>query len=371
MPATGPRDGETGPIGFRAHIRPVTDDIGQRVERRTGGPPLKSAFRKLFRVHVLLKKYWFFAGIALVVLMAFSLPAVGRLLRAYKLLNIGIFLAFLVTGLTLETSRIVEQIKNLRVQLAALASSLFAFPAIAYSLAGLAFSDTPDFVVGALIIGTAPVTVASGTVMTAIALGNVPLSLFICVLGNFMSIATIPFLLNLILQYGDAAIQLPVAQMITGLTLKVLLPTLIGQLIRPRLRHLLPRYAKTFSIFNQCIVLLIILNAVSSSTDRILGAGSAMAGVFLFMVGLHIFILSMNYGLSRLMRLDLPSTAAFTIHTSQKTLTISYLVWAGYFASDYPMALIPGIAYHLTQMIMDTGVAHRFRLKAQSMGSSQ
>ena len=62
----------------------------------------------------------------------------------------------------------------------------------------------------------------------------------------------------------------------------------------------------------------------------------------------------------------LPSTAAFTIHTSQKTLTISYLVWAGYFAAAYPMALIPGIAYHLTQMIMDTFVAQWFRSKMES-----
>ncbi len=84
------------------------------------------------------------------------------------------------------------------------------------------------------------------------------------------------------------------------------------------------------------------------------------------MVCLHSLILAMNYGISRLISLDRPSTAAFTIHTSQKTLTISYLVWAGYFATDYPMALIPPIAYHLTQMIMDTIVAHRFRRQAEA-----
>jgi sodium/bile acid cotransporter 7 len=36
-------------------------------------------------------------------------------------------------------------------------------------------------------------------------------------------------------------------------------------------------------------------------------------------------------------------------------------VWSGYFANPYPLALIPGIVYHLTQMIMDTFVAERFR----------
>jgi sodium/bile acid cotransporter 7 len=42
-------------------------------------------------------------------------------------------------------------------------------------------------------------------------------------------------------------------------------------------------------------------------------------------------------------------------------LAVSYLVWSGYFAHHYPLALIPGIVYHLTQMIMDTFVAQKFR----------
>ena len=314
----------------------------------------------------LLAKYWFFVGIAVMVSVAFLLPPVGIFIRTYKILNIGIFLAFLLTGLTLETSRIVQQLRNVKVLAAALVSSLVVFPAIAYTLAVVVFRAPPDFAIGALIIGVAPVTVASGTVMTAMALGNVPLSLFICVLGNFAAIVTIPFLLNLILQFGDAAIVLPVVQMLTGLTLKVLVPTVIGQLLRPWLKAALVPYKKAFSVFNQSIVLMIILNAVSSSTDRILQAGSAIVGVFVFMIFLHVLILVMNRAIAKMIRLDLPSTAAFTIHTSQKTLTISYLVWAGYFATAYPMALIPGIAYHMTQMIMDTVVAHRFRQKAEA-----
>ena len=67
---------------------------------------------------------------------------------------------------------------------------------VAYTLGQTVFSDWADFAIGTLIIGVAPVTVASGTVMTAIALGNVPLSLFICVLGNFFSILTIPIMVK-------------------------------------------------------------------------------------------------------------------------------------------------------------------------------
>ena len=314
----------------------------------------------------MIKKYWFFIGIACVIGIAFTVPDVGRFVRNYKVLNIGIFIAFFLTGLSLETSSFFEQLKNIKVLLAALFSSLIFFPVVAYYLGQYVFRDWPDFALGSLIIGVAPVTVASGTVMTAMALGNVPLSLFICVLGNFFSILTIPIMVSLLLQMGDVSIELPALQMLLGLTLKVLVPIVMGQILRPWLKSKIIPYSKAISIFNQSIVLMIILNAVSSSASRILEAGPALFLVFLFMIGLHIFIILANKATAGIIGLDLPSTAAFTIHTSQKTLTISYLVWAGYFATAYPMALIPGIAYHLTQMIMDTFVAQWFRGKMES-----
>jgi sodium/bile acid cotransporter 7 len=308
----------------------------------------------------MIKKYWFFMGMAVMAGVAVALPEIGLVIKQYHILNIGIFLAFLFTGMSLETSSVLDQLKNVKVLAAALVSSLIFFPAAAFYAARFFLGAWPDFVMGALIIGAAPVTVASGTVMTAMAGGNVPLSLFICVLGNFAAILTIPFMLNLILAFDSTAIDLPIFQMLMGLMLKVLLPTLIGQVLRPRVKHGLASHRAKISIFNQCIVLLIILNALASSMDSMLDVGPVLFLVLTFMIGLHVFMLVFNQYLARIIGLDLASIAAFTIHTSQKTLTVSYLVWAGYFAAAYPMALIPAIVYHLTQMIMDTFVAHRF-----------
>lgn len=332
-------------------------------------PPKQINLRWLysdFTVRIMIKKCWFFIGIAVVVVLSFMLPSVGHIVRTYKLLNIGIFFAFFLTGLSLETSSFIEQLKNIKVLLAALISSLIFFPVVAYYLSLFIYKDWVDLAIGTLIIAVAPVTVASGTVMTTIALGNVPLSLFICVLANFFAILTIPFMINLMLHLGEVSIQLPVLKMLLSLTLKVLLPTVIGQCLRPWLKSKIIPYKQTISIFNQSIVLLIILNAVSSSTQRILESGPALISIFLFMIILHFLFILFNKTLAGMIGLDMPSTAAFTIHTSQKTLTVSYLVWAGYFAVQYPMALIPAIAYHLTQMIMDTFLAQWFRRKIES-----
>jgi solute carrier family 10 (sodium/bile acid cotransporter), member 7 len=311
----------------------------------------------------LFRQQWFFVGIALMVALAVLFPDLGPVIKQYKILNVGIFIAFLITGLSLDTRSVIEQLRNLRVLFASLISSLILIPVITFYLANLIFSGSPDLVIGSVIIAVAPVTVASGTVMTAVALGNVSLSLFICVLSNFVALLTIPFLLKILLQFGQI-IDLPVFSILGSLILTVLIPTVLGQLLRPKLKNAIIPYKKAFSVFSQCIVLLIIFNAVSASVSEILGAGLVIVAVFAFMIVLRILILTMNYSISRFIGLDQASISAFTIHTSQKTLTVSYLVWAGYFSADFPMAMIPPIAFHLTQMFMDTILAHYFRKKA-------
>ncbi|RJR38344.1 MAG: hypothetical protein C4576_22560 [Desulfobacteraceae bacterium] len=314
-----------------------------------------------------LKRNWFFAGIFVVILMAFGLPGLGRWVREYSLLDFGISLAFFITGLTLETSSIGAQLRRFAAPVAAMISSLVLIPLLASAMASITMPA--EFVIGVSIIATAPVTVASGTVMTDVGRGNVPLSLFICVLGNALAIFTIPFSLNLLLKFGGN-IELPVLRMLGGLALTILLPTVLGQLMRPLVKRKIAPYKKGFSTFQQCIVLMIIFNAVASSADRIVQAGIGIAAVLAFMVALHSIVLVMNYAISRVIGLDRPSITAFTIHTSQKTLTVSYIVWAGYFADEFPTALIPAIGYHLTQMIMDSIVAQRFRRAAERASGS-
>lgn len=318
----------------------------------------------------LIKKNWFFIGIALMFLMAFTLPELGKIFRNLKILNIAIFLAFFLTGLSLDTSTVREQIKNKKILFSAILSAHFLIPSLAFIFGKIFFSSQPDILVGLIIIASAPVTVASGTVMTTIARGNVALSLFICVLSNFVGICLIPFTLKLFLGIGQY-VELPVIQMLVSLTVKVLLPTIIGQLLRHKVWPYLAPHKKYNSIFQQCVVLLIIFNAISKASSELLQAGfSLFLTIIASTIVLHSIILLMNYFIStKIIRLDLPSVAAFTIHVSQKTLTVSYLVWAGYFAEQYPIGLIPPICYHLTQMIMDTFIANKFRQKSLENGS--
>ncbi len=309
-------------------------------------------------------KYWFFIGIAVVVFLAFQAPIAGIKIKEWRLLGIGIFLAFFINGLELQTKSMIEEMKNIRGLASAILSSLFFFPVLTYFLASFLLRDLSDFTLGAILIAVAPVTIASGTVLTGLARGNIPLSILICIAVNFVSLFTIPISLRIMVQF-EQHIELSAIELLKNLMLIVLLPTILGQLLRIKVQDRLKRYHAAFSYFSQTVILMIILNSVSSSTDQLLRAGPQVLYVFLFMIPLHAVVLITNYGLSRVLKFDRPSRATFTIHTSQKTLTIPYIVWAAYFSVHLPMAMIPPIVYHLTQMVTDTFVADHFRKQSE------
>ena len=308
-----------------------------------------------------LHKQWFLIAIAGASLLAYFFPEWGDTLKKYGFFSVGIFLAFFITGLCLETRSILRQIQEIRAPIAAAVSSLFLYPLLAWLMA---LPVLPyEFVIGVCIIGVGPVTVSSGTIMTAIARGNVPLSLFICILTSFLAIFTIPLMLNMLLSVGGT-VELPVLKMLGGLVIKVLVPIILGQIARPFIRKFVQQINHPLSVFQSWVIILIIFRAVSSSADNIGQAGTAIISIIAFMVFLHFFMLFVNYGIAHVLKLDRPSITAFTIHTSQKTLTVTYIVWAGYFASDYPMAFIPAIICQLTQMTAGTFVAEFFRKRA-------
>ena len=210
-------------------------------------------------------KYWFFVGIGAAILLAFNFPELWEKVRQWRLMRGAIFITFLMTGLTLESRKIVSQLRNIKPLLVALLSGFVFFPVVALLLSKYVFVGDADFMVGVCILAVAPVTIASGAVMTAMSGGNVALSLFICVVSNFLAIFTMPFSLKLLLGY-EQGIDLPVLGMIGKLIVLVLLPTVIGQMLRIWLKDMVQRCRKGFSIFSQLVVLLIIFNAFSSPT---------------------------------------------------------------------------------------------------------
>lgn len=303
-------------------------------------------------------KYWFFAAIAIAAWAAFEFGEVSVKINEWNLLKIGIFLSFFLTSLRLDTSHITEQCRNFKAIAAAMISCFVLFPLVGRGFAMIDFGGNSDILVGICILSVVPVTLASGTILTTLAGGNVPFSLMINICAHTLSIFTIPISLKLLLA-SDETIELPAVDIMIKIALMVLLPVFLGQVARIKVKAWIGRFSKACSIFCQLVILLIIFNAIASSTAKMADLGYKIVYIMAAMLALHIVIVAMNFGISRLLRFDRPLTSAFTLHTSQKTLGLSYIVWFGFFKS-FPLAMIPIICYHLVQLVADTYLAHYF-----------
>ena len=306
-------------------------------------------------------KYWYFVGISVAVLLGLLFPDFSGIIRDYRLLKIGIFASFFLMSLKLDTSHIAEQSRNFKGVFIALLSCFVLFPFIARGFAAVVFPGDKDMLVGICIFSVVPVTMATGMILTSLAGGNVPFSLMINIASNFLAILTIPFSLKLLLA-TDKSIELPVSRLMGEIALLVLVPVVLGQILRIGNKDKIAKTGKAFSIFCQLVILMIIYNGVASSTSEMASLGMRIIYIAIAMILLHTIIIVINYQICKLLKFDAGLTYAFTLQTSQKTLGLTYILWEGYFAS-FLLAMIPPICYHLTQSIGDTYLAHYFSRK--------
>jgi len=250
-------------------------------------------------------------------------------------------------------------------------------PGLAWCVMGL--QHTPDFRYGILIAGSVPCTLAAASVWTRKARGNDAVSLLVTLLTNGFCFLITPFWLNMAL--SGRSIQLDVRGMIVDLAVVVLIPTLVGQVVRQPapLNAFSTRHKTAIGVVAQLLILSVILRASCDAGRRIesfsanlslaavltvWGTSVALhlAGMGVAMVGAH------RFGFSR------PDRAAVAFAGSQKTLPIGILVSTErtMFGNPdllgpglgVPFAVFPILMYHVSQLFIDTLVADSLAARA-------
>jgi len=307
-----------------------------------------------------IRKYWFFFGMVVMIAAAWLCPQAALFLKQFYILKIGVFLTFFLVALTLNAYEILHHIRTFKALLAGVVSCYVLIPLLTLALARGGFPHNSDLFTGACILAVLPVTISSGVVLTRIANGSVSLSLLINIVTNTLAIVIAPIGLHLLLGY-QGTVSIDSRSLITNLFFTILIPTLLGQILRPWLGPCAERYQKPASIFAQLVVLLIIYSGFADSSARITQLGWRCLVFFLFAAGLHVLVLAMNCAIARLLRLDRAARIALILQASQKSLTVGYIIWLSCFAQTFPLALLPIIAYHLTQLVLDSLLAHRYQ----------
>lgn len=304
------------------------------------------------------RKQWFSISIIICLIAAYlisnSVSALDETASKY-LKNIFILLIFLLSGLTIETFKLIDSIKKWQAHLFIQSVSFILFPLIVVSLSyalDLTGSSSPVYV-GFVVLACIPTTISSCVVFTSNAGGNRECALFNATVGNLLGIVLTPMLIFLLLSKN---VEIDAAQAVKKLLLLVLLPFVIGQIMHNGFAvRINPAFAKLAGNWLMLgIMLITFINAFDGGMNLI---SVDIAVIVLLCLALHMFMLAAIWYASG--KLDALFTLAdrkcITITASQKTVALGLPVTVILFAENPNLALIslPVIAYHTIQLFVD------------------
>jgi sodium/bile acid cotransporter 7 len=306
-----------------------------------------------------LAKHWFLLSLAVCFSLGFYFAHPLRpLLDLAWLRNSIVFVVMWAMGVTLHAEAVRQSLVKPRPSLLAIAINVLFIPLLALPWRWVLPADLFG---GLFVTSIVPCTLASASVWTRKAGGDDSISMMTTIVTNLACVIVVP--LGIFLVLAQQAEIDAVAQ-VKKLTLLVVLPLMLAQIMRrlgadawaDRNRFRLASAAQ-FGILS-----MVVFGSIASATMATDQAGDsgvrwvAGAGVLLAAVMVHCAALYFGIVVARALSLGPESQIAVGISGSQKTLMIGLQI-----AIDCGVSVVPMIVYHLSQLVIDTVVADRWK----------
>lgn len=200
----------------------------------------------------------FLLAMAATVSLAALLPARGA---AADVMSVAakavIALLFWLYGARLSPQQAWQGIKRWQLHLLVLATTFVVFPVLGLAARGLVpWLLNLDLYNGLLFLCLVPSTVQSSIAFTSIARGNVSAALVSASLSNIVGVVLTPLLVVLLMDTSGAARMDATA--IRDIVLQLLLPFVLGQLLRPWIADWIARHSVLTKVVDRGSILLIV-----------------------------------------------------------------------------------------------------------------
>ena len=221
-------------------------------------------------------------------------------------LALGVIMFGLGLGLTGEDFRRVARYP--RAVLVGLGLQTLLLPWVAFGLA-LGFGLSPELAVGLMLLAASPGG-ATANIYSHLARGDVALNITLTAINSLLCLLTLPLILDLSLEYflGDGQYVPPPTKKVIEVALIIVLPVLLGMLVRARAGGFAARAEKPLRLLSVLVLALLIAAAVSKEWQT-LAASLAAVGLACLLFNLA----SMMVGYATPLALRLPRRQATAI----------------------------------------------------------
>ncbi|MBP0937120.1 bile acid:sodium symporter [Streptomyces sp. KCTC 0041BP] len=275
----------------------------------------------------------------------------------------AVALLFFLYGARLSARETLDGLRHWRLHLTVLGCTFLLFPLLGLAARGLVPTLlTPPLYAGLLFLCLVPSTIQSSIAFTSIARGNVPAA--ICA-GSFSSLAGIVLtpLLAAALLGADAGGFSPGS--LAGIVVQLLLPFLLGQVLRRRIAAFLARHKKVLGLVDRGSILLVVYTAFSAGMAAGIWHQVSLPrlGALLLVeaVLLAVMLLASWYGAGRL-GFDRADRIAIQFAGSKKSLAAGLPMASVLFGAQASLAVLPLMLFHQMQLMVCAALArHRAR----------
>jgi solute carrier family 10 (sodium/bile acid cotransporter), member 7 len=309
---------------------------------------------------------WFLLGMGLAVVLAWLVPgpgAKGGSLHPELVNKLGVSLIFFLHGLSLSFAALGAGAKNWRLHLLVQTCTFLVCPLLGLLLLAIIGSRlSVDLRTGLFFLCALPSTVSSSVALTATAKGNVAAAVFNATLSSLLGVLLTPLWLSVVL--GAAGRALPIASVILDLCQWLVLPLLIGQLLRPLLGAFASRHKARLGVLDRLTILLLVYTSFCDSVkDGVWHAnGSALLVSALASLVLLALVMTIVWHTSRALGFAPADRTVALFCGSKKTLASGVPMARLIFGAHPGLAIIllPIMIYHPLQLVVGGWLAGRF-----------
>lgn len=311
------------------------------------------------------RKEWFMVGIVVAIGAAKLEPSVGvnggPLKPEITVSYIAVATIFFNSGLSLKTEELTSALVHLKLHLFIQIFTLAFFPATIWLfLQLLSVTSINEWLLkGLQTVGCMPPPVSSAVILTKAVGGNEAAAIFNSAFGSFLGIVVTPLLLLLFVStlLGSSS-SVPFTSIFSQLFMTVVVPLIIGQIVRRYIKDWLERKKPPFGVVSSSVLLMIIYTTFCdtfSNPHIDLDKFSLVLILFIIVsIQLSFMLLTFIFSTRNNSGFTPADTVAIIFCSTHKSLTLGIPMLKIVFAGHEHLSLIsvPLLIYHPAQILL-------------------
>lgn len=301
----------------------------------------------------------FVLAIIVTIIIAYFFPQLALMKGKISLdliSSIGISLIFFFYGLKLSTEEIKKGMSNWKLHLLIQSTTFLIFPLIIVCFYPF-IKSTPHepLWLSLLFLAALPSTVSSSVVMISIAKGNISGGIFNASLSGMIGILITPLWMQPFINQSTGVKDF--SSIYLQLCTEIILPLILGLLLRPYLGKLAKKHNSKLSLFDKSIILLIIYKSFASSFEQNLFTSVTLQYLILMallVTGLFFSVYFLTGFLAKLLKLNREDKITAEYCGTKKSLVHGTVFSKALFGSSNIIGLIllPLMLFHAIQIFL-------------------